>query len=143
MRLTSFSIPISLFPCLRANERIALRKNALSRPKSEGYKKSSLATWVEGVAARYGWLGYRNRGHLPDGEAVGMALLRGCMMYEYGAIVGNTMHKIEGRIASVDTPLTPNLNDIFAYIDEHSQLFLARLLEYLRHPSISAYGEGI
>ncbi len=43
----------------------------------------------------------------------------------------------------MDTPPTPNLNDIFAHIDEHSQAFLARLIDYLRHPSISAYGEGI
>ncbi|MFL5662564.1 MAG: M20/M25/M40 family metallo-hydrolase [Ktedonobacteraceae bacterium] len=43
----------------------------------------------------------------------------------------------------MDTPLIPNLNDIFAYIDEHSQPFLARLIDYLRRPSISAYGEGI
>jgi len=81
-------------------------------------------------------------GHLPDGVAVRMALLRWYIMYEYGEIVANSMH-IVGRIASVDTPLTPNLNDIFAYIDEHSQVFLAQLIEYLRRPSISAYGEGI
>lgn len=43
----------------------------------------------------------------------------------------------------MDTPLTPKLDDIFAYIDEHSQTFLARLIDYLRRPSISAYGEGI
>jgi acetylornithine deacetylase/succinyl-diaminopimelate desuccinylase-like protein len=43
----------------------------------------------------------------------------------------------------MDTPLTPKLDDIFAYIDEHSQAFLARLIDYLRRPSISAYGEGI
>lgn len=43
----------------------------------------------------------------------------------------------------MNTPLTPNLNDIFAHIDEHSPAFLARLIEYLRRPSISAYGEGI
>jgi acetylornithine deacetylase/succinyl-diaminopimelate desuccinylase-like protein len=43
----------------------------------------------------------------------------------------------------MDTPLIPNLNDIFAYIDEHSQTFLSRLIDYLRRPSISAYGEGI
>src|SRR5579859_6223035 len=49
----------------------------------------------------------------------------------------------KGRITSMNTPLTPNLNDIFAYIDDHSQSFLARLIEYLRRPSISAYGEGI
>ncbi len=40
-------------------------------------------------------------------------------------------------------PRTPDLNDIFAYIDEHSETFLGRLIEYLRRPSISAYGEGI
>ena len=43
----------------------------------------------------------------------------------------------------MDTPLTPNLHDIFAYIDDHTQTFLARLIDYLRRPSISAYGEGI
>lgn len=43
----------------------------------------------------------------------------------------------------MDTPLTPKLDDILAYIDEHSQTFLARLIDYLRRPSISAYGEGI
>ncbi|HEU5226215.1 MAG TPA: M20/M25/M40 family metallo-hydrolase [Ktedonobacteraceae bacterium] len=37
----------------------------------------------------------------------------------------------------------PDLDDIFAYVDDHSEIFLSRLLDYLRHPSISAYGEGI
>ena len=43
----------------------------------------------------------------------------------------------------METSLTPNLNDIFAYVDEHAQAFLARLIDYVRRPSISAYGEGI
>lgn len=43
----------------------------------------------------------------------------------------------------MNTQSTPNLTDIFAYIDSHSQTFLTRLIDYLRHPSISAYGEGI
>ena len=43
----------------------------------------------------------------------------------------------------MDTSLTPNLNDIFAYVDEHAQAFLTRLIDYVRRPSISAYGEGI
>jgi acetylornithine deacetylase/succinyl-diaminopimelate desuccinylase-like protein len=43
----------------------------------------------------------------------------------------------------MNIPLTPNLNDIFAYVDEHAQTSLARLIDYLRRPSISAYGEGI
>ncbi len=43
----------------------------------------------------------------------------------------------------MNTSLTPNLSDIFAYIDDHSQTFLARLIDYLRRPSISAYGEGM
>ena len=38
---------------------------------------------------------------------------------------------------------TIDLSDIFAYIDQHEQTFLARLIDYLRRPSISAYGEGI
>jgi acetylornithine deacetylase/succinyl-diaminopimelate desuccinylase-like protein len=43
----------------------------------------------------------------------------------------------------MDTSLSPNLNDIFVYVDEHAQAFLARLIDYVRRPSISAYGEGI
>jgi len=43
----------------------------------------------------------------------------------------------------MNSQLTPDLNDFFAYIDEHSEMFLQRLIEYLRRPSISAYGEGI
>ena len=37
----------------------------------------------------------------------------------------------------------PDLRAVFAYIDDHRQQFLNRLIEYLRQPSISAYGEGI
>jgi acetylornithine deacetylase/succinyl-diaminopimelate desuccinylase-like protein len=36
-----------------------------------------------------------------------------------------------------------DLSDVFAYVDQHQQTFLARLIDYLRHPGISAYGEGI
>ena len=43
----------------------------------------------------------------------------------------------------MNTPLIPDLSDIFAYIDAHSETFLARLIDYLHRPSISAYGEGI
>jgi acetylornithine deacetylase/succinyl-diaminopimelate desuccinylase-like protein len=43
----------------------------------------------------------------------------------------------------MNTSLTPDLNDIFAYIDAHSESLLARLVDYLRRPSVSAYGEGI
>src|SRR5579872_7093582 len=43
----------------------------------------------------------------------------------------------------MDTPFALNLNDIFAHIDEQAQAFLARLIDYLRRPSISAYGEGM
>ncbi len=37
----------------------------------------------------------------------------------------------------------PDLADIFAHVDAHRQEFLDRLFDYLRRPSISAYGEGI
>lgn len=43
----------------------------------------------------------------------------------------------------MDISPTPDLSGIFAYIDNNAQVFLARLIDYLRHPSISAYGEGI
>lgn len=38
---------------------------------------------------------------------------------------------------------TPDLSAVFAYVDDHRQQFLDRLMDYLRRPSISAYGEGI
>src|SRR5438874_10157077 len=44
------------------------------------------------------------------------------------------------------TPLSqnvPDLTDVFAYIDDHREEFLARLFDYLRRPSISAHGVGI
>ena len=37
----------------------------------------------------------------------------------------------------------PDLSDVFAYVDQHAQNSLARLVDYVRRPSISAYGEGI
>ena len=36
-----------------------------------------------------------------------------------------------------------DLSDIFTSIDQHAQAFLDQLIDYLRRPSISAYGEGI
>ena len=36
-----------------------------------------------------------------------------------------------------------DLEDVFAYVDEHRQEFIERLIDYVRRPSISAYGEGI
>lgn len=36
-----------------------------------------------------------------------------------------------------------DLQDVFAYVDEHRQEFIERLIDYVRRPSISAYGEGI
>jgi acetylornithine deacetylase/succinyl-diaminopimelate desuccinylase-like protein len=38
---------------------------------------------------------------------------------------------------------TPDLSDIFAYIDDHRQEYMDRLFAYLRQPSISAHGLGI
>jgi acetylornithine deacetylase/succinyl-diaminopimelate desuccinylase-like protein len=38
---------------------------------------------------------------------------------------------------------SPDLSTVFAYIEENRQSFIDRLIEYLRHPSISAYGEGM
>ncbi len=38
---------------------------------------------------------------------------------------------------------SPDLSHAFAHIDTHRQQFLDHLIDYLRHPSISAYGEGI
>jgi acetylornithine deacetylase/succinyl-diaminopimelate desuccinylase-like protein len=36
-----------------------------------------------------------------------------------------------------------DLSNLFAYVDQHERIFLDRLIDYLRRPSISAYGEGI
>lgn len=41
------------------------------------------------------------------------------------------------------TPSVTDLVDVFAYIDQHEDEFLSRLMDYLRRPSISAEGLGI
>lgn len=41
------------------------------------------------------------------------------------------------------TPSAIDLSDLFSYVDQREQLLLSRLIDYLRRPSISAYGEGI
>jgi acetylornithine deacetylase/succinyl-diaminopimelate desuccinylase-like protein len=38
---------------------------------------------------------------------------------------------------------TPELTDVFAFIENHRQEFLDRLIAYVRRPGISALGEGI
>lgn len=43
----------------------------------------------------------------------------------------------------MQTPPALDLSDIFAHVDQHAQASLARLIDYVRRPSISAYGEGI
>jgi acetylornithine deacetylase/succinyl-diaminopimelate desuccinylase-like protein len=37
----------------------------------------------------------------------------------------------------------PDLSQAFAHVDAHREQFLERLFDYVRRPSISAYGEGI
>ncbi|MDP9371219.1 MAG: M20/M25/M40 family metallo-hydrolase [Chloroflexota bacterium] len=37
----------------------------------------------------------------------------------------------------------PDLSDVFAYVDDHRDEFLDRLIDYVRRPSISAHGLGI
>ena len=39
--------------------------------------------------------------------------------------------------------LVPDLDPIFAYIDAHAEEYVARLIEYVRMPSISAHGLGM
>lgn len=41
------------------------------------------------------------------------------------------------------TPSAIDLSDIVSYVDQREQVLLSRLTDYLRRPSISAYGEGI
>lgn len=41
------------------------------------------------------------------------------------------------------SPAASDLTDIVSYVDQHEQAFLSRLVDYLRHPSISAEGLGI
>src|SRR5437764_9266032 len=38
---------------------------------------------------------------------------------------------------------SPDLTDVFAYVDTHREEFLDRLIDYVRRPSISAHGQGI
>ncbi|MBX3082590.1 MAG: M20/M25/M40 family metallo-hydrolase [Anaerolineae bacterium] len=37
----------------------------------------------------------------------------------------------------------PDLTAVFAHIDRQRESFIRRLIDYVRHPSISAYGQGI
>jgi len=53
---------------------------------------------------------------------------------------------ITGKVTetmNVSSHPTLDLSDVFAYVDAHRQAFLERLIDYVRRPSISAYGEGI
>ena len=38
---------------------------------------------------------------------------------------------------------TPDLSNVFTYIDHHREEYLTRLIDYVRRPSISAHGIGI
>src|SRR5215212_5661985 len=50
----------------------------------------------------------------------------------------------QARIATAKEHAMPeDLSDIYAYIDAHREEYLARLLDYVRMPSISAHGMGI
>lgn len=40
-------------------------------------------------------------------------------------------------------PTSDHLTDVFAYIDQQQSAFIQRLVDYVRHPSISAHGTGI
>ncbi len=37
----------------------------------------------------------------------------------------------------------PDLRDVVAYVDHNADRFVTRLIDYVRHPSISSYGEGM
>jgi acetylornithine deacetylase/succinyl-diaminopimelate desuccinylase-like protein len=39
--------------------------------------------------------------------------------------------------------MTPKLSDVFAYVEQRRDAYLARLIDYVRRPSISAHGLGI
>ncbi len=46
-------------------------------------------------------------------------------------------------MSTTSQPNDIDLADVFAYVDQHRQEFLDRLLEYVRMPSISAHGVGM
>jgi hypothetical protein len=64
-----------------------------------------------------------------------------------GRIVTTSFSLMKGEqlFAMMTSPSRENLDlsDIFAYVDQHCQEFLERLTDYVRRPSISAYGQGI
>lgn len=43
----------------------------------------------------------------------------------------------------MNTEFNLDLSDVFTYVDSRREEFLGRLVDYLRHPSISAHGMGI
>jgi acetylornithine deacetylase/succinyl-diaminopimelate desuccinylase-like protein len=46
-------------------------------------------------------------------------------------------------MTQASSQISPNLTDVFAYVDRHRQEFIERLIDYLRRPSISAHGIGM
>jgi len=47
------------------------------------------------------------------------------------------------RASRLPNHVSPDLADVFAHIDARRQTFIDRLIDYVRHPSISAHGLGI
>lgn len=46
-------------------------------------------------------------------------------------------------MTKASSQISPDLTDVFAYVDRHRQEFIERLIDYLRRPSISAHGIGM
>lgn len=46
-------------------------------------------------------------------------------------------------MTQTSSQLSLDLSDVFAYVEQHRQKFIDRLLDYLRKPSISAHGTGM
>src|SRR5215469_16629315 len=66
---------------------------------------------------------------------------------EHGRIGTSSYSLMKGEqlvaMMTLPSPEDLDLSDIFAFVDQHRQEFLDRLIDYVRRPSISAYGQGI
>src|SRR5215471_3060271 len=66
---------------------------------------------------------------------------------EHGRIGTRSYSLMKGEqlvaMMTLPSPEDLDLSDIFAFVDQHRQEFLDRLIDYVRRPSISAYGQGI
>src|SRR6266566_1146724 len=128
---TASALPLPSFPYSRP-EHVATATPA-SNPHSKA--TTSTAAWaLPSNSARTTTAGTSLLLKIPLSECSP----RDRLMTEYQS---NNLESTES--SKMDTRFNLDLSDVFTFIDNHREEFLARLVDYLRHPSISAHCTGI